>query len=274
MVFVVSLRVAIVVAAMGCNQIYGLDPTILEQDKPPVCPPLGTAPRFSTTVQIATTQNCVDYSPSTRTGTAMAVCYDAPPYVAPIMFGPQDNLAHAVGLADDARLGRPRLAPEGDEAFVMRELAPDDFAITLVRHDGARWTAAGDLPIRIGSQDSFGTPSVRGDRRVLVRTDALHELAEANTGTWAIARTTTLAELGVLSIHSPNLSEDGLRLVFAASLGGQEVVMYTDRDSIDAAFRPAVQLANIPPQRRTPYLTADCGRLYYSTTTVVYAELE
>src|SRR5689334_19586163 len=70
-----------VLLLVGCNQVYGLDPTRASDaayfdapiDAPYACPPIGTPPRFSRSFAQVVAQNCNNYTVSIS-GRALARC--------------------------------------------------------------------------------------------------------------------------------------------------------------------------------------------------------
>jgi hypothetical protein len=138
----------------------------------------------------------------------------------------------------------------------------------------------------------------------------LVEIADSGNGTWYEVGRSTLTNVDsdtkdILSVTQASLSADGLRLVFIAytaygttygggvlsnstsgtgSTGGTEgigyigpgcqygtqVVMYADRASTASRFTQAHVIDSVPDQLGWPYMTEDCGRIYFSALNRVY----
>ena len=117
----------------------------------------------------------------------------------------------------------------------------------------------------------------------------LIEIESSGSG-WVEKRRTPVEMLGVSSVDEPHLSADGLRLVFVSygggvvvGGGGQEAdpptmdptspdqpVYYADRASRDEPFGMARPLMTVPGFVQWPYLTEDCGRIYFSALNTVF----
>jgi len=100
---------------------------------------------------------------------------------------------------------------------------------------------------------------------------ALHELVLPANGTGIdllVMGAPRLTRFGGLS--APNLSPDGLRLVFSATVMVSQSsvtgVMYASRDSVTTPFTygEMVFLQGPPAEAETPFLTEDCSRVYFS----------
>jgi hypothetical protein len=57
-----------------------------------------------------------------------------------------------------------------------------------------------------------------------------------------------------------NLSPDGLSAIFQTLAGAR----YTRRQSLSDPFTIAVDIPGIPAGAQSPFITSNCGRLYFS----------
>jgi len=286
------MRIAVVGALSGalggCNQVFGLHDTSAHDaaffdapiDAPPSCPSIGMAPRFSPTVHQVIPQNCVFYTASADTNVAAAYCLD----LDAIADGAIDGSLTAAAFAPPptARLDMPRLTPEGDEMWVRRGGTTPGFAV--YRRTGPHaWSFAYATAIpRNAPDDVITAPTRQGPngRRVLrlaFGEFTLYEYIVDGTGAVTPGPSVTNTQLGVTYMQFPNLSADGLRLVFAGapiSNPSVTVTMYADRASVDAPFSPA-QLLTAAPVVFDPFLTEDCARLYTNGLgSIFYAQQE
>jgi hypothetical protein len=123
------------------------------------------------------------------------------------------------------------------------------------------------------SLNMLGAPSAQPDRRVFyVDGNFAHEVALSDT-TLTPIMSYAAAELGVQTLGSaPNLSPDNLRIVFAGVLVGQTTaqVYYADRATATGRFGVARLIGHAPLGVTDPFMTGDCGRLYFSTAGAVF----
>src|SRR5262249_49053612 len=137
-------------------------------------------------------------------------------------------LALAPTLGANTLIDRPRLAPEGDTMFV-RQTVNSMYRLSAYHRagDGA-WTYGYDVPVTTTQDIWFGAPTRgAGARRIIWRvpSETLHEAAEERG--WGDVATYTPADFGVANfIGAANLSEDGLRMVFAGSLQIATMALY------------------------------------------------
>jgi hypothetical protein len=94
---------------------------------------------------------------------------------------------------------------------------------------------------------------------------ALHEIVGHEGSGWQSVLPGYTTELGIQVATPPNLSADGLRMVFRAyeSTGNTFAVFYADRESIDARFGMAQPVAGVPDVS-DPFMSDDCARIYFS----------
>jgi hypothetical protein len=120
--------------------------------------------------------------------------------------------------------------------------------------------------IQLSQYDLVSAPSGApqdSDRRIL-RWDLanLTEYRGAN-GVWATAATVDSSTLGVAPAGGSWLSSDGLRVVFPAMAGG---LYYARRAVPNGPFGTALEIYVTTTGQAYPFMTADCGRLYYEDT--------
>ncbi|MBA3397711.1 MAG: hypothetical protein H0T89_34120 [Deltaproteobacteria bacterium] len=270
----------------GCTQVFGLAPTEQQPvtdaaffdapaDAPFACPPIGETPQFSRVLnQIV--QSCGEYSATTE-GRAVALCTEPANQLAE---GPLDGLLIPIaGLEQTAELhvDFARYAPEGDELFVRSWTQSTTIGrIRVYRRQAEGFVYTHDVALPGQTTDSFvrfGTPSRGPRRRMMVRNNAFayQEIEFDAAGTAVLIASYVAADLGVTSITQspPNLTPDGLRLVFAGSTTNASGVLYSDRASLADRFQPGRLLPGIPINP-TPFLTHDCARIYVSAIGYVF----
>jgi len=271
------------IALAGCNTVFSLEPTTQTYldaqyfdapvDAPFACPPLGAKPpRFANTLhQIP--RNCAEYSASPSTGLATVLCQEISGYrieEGPLEgpFAPSAGIDAAPGLS----IAHPRLAPEGDELFVVQ--APSGAAtgaiVVYARETDGSWRHAYELALAFPLAPSARIGRVsRGPRRRMMldtfdgfayeleidRTGATHEVARYDASKLGG---------GTYTEAAPNLSADGLRMVYDTYGATTPFFMgYADRSSIDLPFGPPFELETVPAVP-DPVMTEDCSRIYFS----------
>lgn len=274
-----SRRIASCLLLAACNQALGLDRThIPPPDAPPVCPPIGVAPRFSELVQQAVVQSCDNYTASASTGQAMAVCgsiFDSQDCLSlPIIAvgpsgGPLDKIDLPAGDPDDLIIGGPVMAPEGDEAYTYlynRRTFATHLGAYARGSDGVwRWRENETFPIPIAP----GVPSRRPHRHMLIagNDSLIHELAQDDSGAWSeILPPYTHGELAQPASRI-DLSPDGLRGIYTGFPDPTTpglTTLYADRASIDQRFGAPTRLDAVPWTYGGPFLTEDCSRVLFS----------
>ncbi len=286
-----SMRGLALVALCGCNQIFGLSKTHLEDaayfdapaDAPFTCPASGV-PAFKPDLHAVTTMNCRSYTTAAAAGLAAADC-DGGPWglsdnvyvVFPIDRDPDPKTVTPVLHA--ASYASTLIDPEGDQLFITYYTsAGGSGGLVLVSYvaSAGSWTAAPtpSLPMGFATGDKFSTPTRRSNRRAMYfhsLDQTWHELTEATAGTWIEVR--SHPELGGTA-DEPRLSADGLRLTASRyDTSGFDVPVYASRATIDDAFTPFAHLATVQDSAQYPFLSDDCGRLYFtSASSVFYAQ--
>ena len=263
--------VAVLVIACGCDRVLGLSSAApadaLPPDAAPMCPAIGgPAPAFNGALLSLGAKTCVQYSVSAASDTAMAVCT-----ATVTMSIEQGAIGDTLTASTIDLAGIPvmqaRIAPEGDLAIVVG-YSGSSVIRAFARGAGADWSLAATIDTTIFTSQ-ITTPS-RGPDRHLLALEALTagpsvivEYADGGTGTWQNLGSFDPAGLGV-DIDSMNLTEDGLRLVLHD--GNDNRAYYTDRQSFGDPFRvPAIAMDTVPTGPGLfPYMSEDCGRLYFS----------
>lgn len=266
-----------VLTVAACNDVYGLGDTRL-YTAPTSCPPIGTPPHYAPRFAQMLVADCDNYTPSSDAGFALAGCANnGTEYIGAGAIGDDLGLTDIPARNKCVNLNYARLAPEGDRAYVDDNnfdcLGNDSFA-EYVATDPMHWTYVGDSgipPSTDGTGEELGSFTYGPDRHAMVvsGTDGtLHEWVLQGTSWHEILPAYVGPELGLRasSINgAPNLTPDGLRLVFqAVGADGAAATFYMDRPAIDARFTVATPLAGVPGDVYDAYLTPDCTRVYFS----------
>ncbi len=236
------------------------------------CPPIGTTPAYHHELHqvVAIVDDCVQYSTSAASGTAMALCLAGANPIVEV--GPIDGaLAQATGF--DLNTVSVTLAPEGDVAASISIVPMARFNVlhaVALQPDGSWQSTSGTMTT---SGSVFGM-TYGPNRHVMVsESNAYLELVVDANGTWTQYQMFTASDLGVTSpntLSNGALSADGLRLlVIVFGQGGASSVGYTDRATIDGRFRPIDVLAEVPAGEGV-FLTEDCGRIYIDGLNTVF----
>jgi len=266
------VRVFWILVLGACNQVYGLEPTVLslgDAHAPFRCPEDDSPPQFSPQLKQVLVRPCYGYTVSTR-DLAAAWCDDG--IESTVETGPVDGDLTPISLPLTAAGAyahqNPALAPEGDLLLARQVRGIDDYVDSAYRLVDGAWQWESDVLNPPGYGDFFGVPSAAPDRRLLVTRQypgVLSELAESG-GVWTEIATRPIAELGA---RAPvQLSPDGLRAIFI----DQQRVMYARRETKADPFTNA-ELVPTAPRIIGAFMTADCGRLYFSELgSIWYAE--
>lgn len=285
-------RLSMILALVGCNQIFGvnatgmLPPIDAQQfdaalDAPYACPPLGTAPAFSRNYHQAVMQNCTGYSASPGADLAMSVCQlgGANEVIAD---GPIDGAMTAsvlVSPPETPMIGQPspKIGPDGDVLLVRRfDTVKNKFLIALYERVSGTWVYRYDAYTPNQQFSAFPSTPTRGAsaRRFLlyvgIGQGQLDEIVETSSGVWSKAASHTTAELAVATITDVNLSPDGLRIVFNGATASPiaPAVLYADRARVGDPFDHAIALD--VPAVHEPFMTEDCGRLYFDAIDTIF----
>ena len=272
-----------VLLGAGCDQVFGLtrssaaiDASTSDEglvDAGTACPALGGTPTFSMTLHLRAT-GCAEYNAST-TGRAVANCtgvVSEGPAAGPLI--PVVGLESMQGLMHDAS----RMVPEGDLLFVREWNTQTVFSRILVERRLPGDTFAFEREntvsgMTLDTSARFGVPTRGPVRRMLLRNrQALVELAIDALGAASVMTTYTENDLGVDNVALvPNLSADGLQMVFGGSgTPGGSGVYYADRASLGDRFGAARRVGSVP-YSYDPWLGEACSELAFSVGTSVYA---
>ena len=274
--------VATLAILCGCNQVFGLNPTEAlppldaqyfdaPADAPFACPPIGTVPHFSRVLH-QVQQDCFYYT--SANGWAVAYC-DEPAHQ--IAQGPLDGpFVPIAGMEQGGsqQYTEPHLVPEGDLLVVNARNTQSLVGNIAVFRRGTAdaWTPAYTvtLDVPIDRDATFGAPSSGPIRRMFFQNgDGVYrELSMDETFTGTPLATYSPAELGVtFATKMPDLSPDGLRIIYAGYVGSRETIFYGDRPSL--ADRCTVTALTEVPSGRYPFMTEDCARIYFSAASSV-----
>ncbi len=277
----------------ACDQVFGLDereptPTV---DAPPgdqvpidaliSCPELGQTPVFAP-VATQVIQNCFDFMVDSSRTRASVTCAGSPLEIA---VGPADGpFDPPPGLMSSGtmRIDLPRVVPEGDQILVRHW----DTSTVTARVRAFNWANDGTftpaweitaVPM-FDTSVRFGTPTDGPMRRIMLR-DRVGEVRELEISALGAAEavgTYTATALGVGDIlQVPNLTPDGLRMVFAAYATATATftagVYYADRATRGGTFGIARIVPGVPSNGVYDlFMTANCDRLYFSSNNSVF----
>lgn len=301
--------VTVLMLTCGCNQLFGVERTDLVDSPPPAdaaidapppsCPTDGTVPQFKNDLFNIPARYCFYYSVSEVTGEAAALCANDNFTASTVGAGP-------IGESLVAQVLDPPMAINPYNAFVFTregdriavtgwEETRAGYSTTEYRRSEAKWVFARTyVPAStMGGYYVLSAASAGPDRRAIlfryeISTNAyvLEELTES-TG-WKATDSYTLAELGTESLSEPSLSADGLRLVFVSyeykdgsttgvsggeapqMSGSNNAVYFTARTSLSERFARAKKMATVPDGVGSPFMTEDCGRIYFSALNSVW----
>jgi len=272
-------------AVCGCNQLLGVQQTQLYDGRPtPMCPSIGTLPTLYGDTHELPAAGCTSYRVGSDVDIAIARCT-----LQAISRGPIDQMLTPVVMDPIGYIyNGPHVAPEGTSMFIayndvstqrpqLREfdLQPDD-----------SWRTGIEVALPAPSRLAAYTPPTHGpDRRIVYEiadgaATSLEELSSVDGGPWQEAMRYPMTELGIhnstpFALEQPSMTPDGLRLLFVGSYTepGPTIVngvFYADRVDIDQHFGVAQMLDRVPRDAREPYMTANCGRVYYTGLGAVY----
>ena len=250
---------------VGCNQIYGLDPTkvvdaaFFDVREDFSCPPIGVTPKFAPALTPIAAR-CTQYSESTEIGRASAFCGGP-------AFGPSYVPFELISSLSTFTM--PRLAPEGDVLYVR------EFPATIRMYQ----RGAGDMFSSIGvvayvlvppnEEVLMGVPA-RGGRMLVAQhrftaaPTALDEIVIAPDGTITSVRSHGPVP-GFIVLGPPSFTPDGLRITFPGrdTAMGMNYMMYADRAALGDPFGAPRIIENIPYVfNLSPYLNENCSRIY------------
>jgi hypothetical protein len=277
-----SCGLAIVVLG-ACDGILGLNPTVAidatfyDGRRNFACPPIGTTPSYDGQLHSVINQNCSQYTTSTATNSALALCVSPPPGLPFVAGGPIDGpLAAVPSLAMAWMISTIKLGADGDLAVEMYS-NPSGGAIVfraLTRQPDGSWTAGQNVgAMGVPSFYNASAPTHGPNPHVLWNDEidyTIHESVEDSTGAWSEPNPSGFSFPGISYPASFSLTDDGLRLVFVGSDANMVTsVYYTDRPALDQPFRTPVVLMGAPFAYDL-FLTSDCGRIYMSGMQAIF----
>jgi len=220
------------------------------------------------------------HGPATAIGTATAITIALPSSLAFAISTPGDGTLYAEqppsGTAaaiaaftstQTVSWDHPALRSDGNELFAREVNTTTIWSSTQV---GGVW----GMPVQASGpwfSDSLAGGAVAvgttGDLRAMIWGDTQLQEYTRTSGVWtavgpALTPTDLIGQAAMLA--SPQLSSDGLSLVFLANPGGPSLqVWYTHRADLSSAFTlPATAIYGPATAIYSPYLTADCRELY------------
>ena len=268
--------VLVAMLTTGCNQLFHIDDTNPAPPEAAVdadlfsCDPIPTfttAPRFAGTGISSFGIDLDGQLELAIRASDGAVCQaDSHSQLAPSMFVEGAPTTHT----------HPRLAPAGNEMLVLTHNGTSLDGYLASATDAWNFEATNTMPLAITADTWFSEPTKGAMQRQMIVVDkgTFFEYAEQATGSsvlipWSFVSHKSSykpADLGVEAMTEPSMSADGKRLVFRGTVGGHDDVYITTRDGLGADFPPATLLYATPDDQAelTPFMTADCGRLYFT----------
>lgn len=261
-----------VLALAGCNQVLDLEQTRLRDganpDAPRACTAAAPVFRGKPVPVIVSGEYSRTYSISLDRRIAVAN------RIGGIIEGPGDSAMMTGALLmppPPSTIGSPRLSPEGDELFISYAESPVNAAIHRYAREQNLWVYKAKLfTVMPTNQPDISIPTRRelGPRRLFVgvNTSELREYIEGPADQWTQLGSAYLtSDLGVGTILFPNISSDGLRLVFQGQQSNTLTLLYASRASVNERFGKAVAANPFfgNPPIYDPYLLDDCSRLYF-----------
>jgi hypothetical protein len=179
-------------------------------------------------------------------------------------------------LAPTGIYSAPRLAPGGDELFLVMKMGSNAMARATRNAVGNTWSAP--VPMIMKQSDGVtdaifvdghvpSAPTTTNPRRMLVSLSTIDEYRETAPNEWRRIASYPATIGGISVLGHALLSPDGRRMTFRGQLGSSIVAGYfVERASLSSAF------GTIPVQIptsdglsvATPYLTPDCKHYYYA----------
>jgi len=262
----------LVLALAACNQVLGVSatrridaaPLIDAQlfdspaDAPFTCPGPGGTPQFKQ-VYHQVVSGCANYTESENHQRAISLCQGTNLYESDQgqAFQPIAELASVTAID-------PRLAPEGDELFVVVQAAPSSFSIEAYHRDTTgHWQHDFTVMtgVTLGNDVHIGAVTRGPTRRMMLSNyTALYTLYEIELDATSahVVHQYTMAEIGTYVDYAPYLSPDGLRLYYSPT---SQSMLYWDRPDLGSLFGSPRPVPTAP-QVGESFITADCAQLY------------
>lgn len=260
---------------VGCNSVFGNDrvaaiPNADAQffdapiDAPPMCG--ANTPTFRNQLfEVPAPNNCQHYSVS-ENGVIVAICQ--PDTFMTLYNGQVSGTGLSPMASDLPSSGQPtavRIAPEGDFALIQWYVAfDDDFYHAMQLTASNTWHDLGPITGIDPHSVTFLSTPTRGPARHIIGWDYVRGFTEfTGDGTDWTAQPSYIPA-GFTQINSAfGLTPDGLRLVALASVGGGlPSARYASRTDMSQPFTTSAPLAE-PASIFEPYLTEDCGALFF-----------
>ena len=246
-------------------------------DAPYTCPQIGTTPTFSGLYHQLLEQSCSGYTSSQRANLATVECADSYNFDVVEEGAIDGALTPSVFAASGPSPSRaPELGPDGDVMLAQdNDPLMGTTTIALYTRLNGVWSFSEDV-LAVPNISEVPSEPTRGatDRRFLLYPSltggAFDEIVETSPGMWSNVTTHTALELDISSWNHPSLSPDGLRIVFSGSPSGTTTprVLYADRATVDDPFHAATAISQ--PDADDPFLTEDCGRLYFDALETIF----
>ena len=266
------------IASGACNQVYGLEATILPPpDAPFTCPAIGETPTFSQLEQHLV-QDCRDYAVSASRTLVTALCLTPTRSEVWVASTRDAMLAPAPGLPvptsttqNPTTYDHVRPAPDGTRVYLRQiavTLMPMSITTMLLeyrRGDDGVFAYAGVLPFGDTLTHEPSTIAlVDGDDLVVVSSDLGWQDHRHTPAGWVAATSTSFDQLGVDRTTSVSLSADGLRALFFGHriTGLTNEVLYTDRARTSDPFGAARVVPGVPPRPNEILMMPDCEEVY------------
>lgn len=278
------MRALVVLLCAACNNLLGLDTTseklVDAPPAPPTCQPLPAFRSSATPLSAGRS----DYT-SDPHELSLAVAWNPSTMKIQEAMPGQDDFVDAV--INDTGLhanSSPRLAPSADALFV-RDPAPIQAGVEfrVFARGGNEWTAPQTLVIDqtavlVNPDDVISTPSAGAVQRhiVLAHGPAPHtffEMSESSPAWKTVKPPYPASTFNLDDIEDPYLTPDTLAVIFVGTQQGMRGIYIIVRDRIRPFEAADVHLLYQPPvavELHTPFVNADCSRLYYSTADGVY----
>jgi len=277
-----EVRVLLLLLLCACNQIFDLHKTKLRfpdgaAKADPMCTD-GSLPAFGVASRVVIANQCTSYSPAESIDLAMSSCG----YIFAGAIDSDTTSALQLPSSNGDYFSDGRLAPEGDRLIARRfNMLQQAQGYELFVSSNGVWTHDKTLPFSVSTVVDVGMPSRfdPGAHVMMRQTDGkLHERVDDGSNTWPER---AAYDAGMLTgdtsayVMMASLTPDGRRMVFKANLlggDGPTHIMYVERSSIDVAFSGPGQALDVPGQvgSNWPYLTENCGKLYYSDLSTIY----
>lgn len=175
----------------------------------------------------------------------------------------------------------PHLTPDGNRAYVVAQIGtmePYSYEVRESAIESGIWSLPTTVRFGTATEHVFlegevpSVPTLEGPRRMIVGHVAplrLQEYVQTSADQFMPeGDPIDGAYFGLELVLHPQLSPDGLRLVFVGKLDSEHSIYATSRVTTDAPFEPMAKRIHDDSQdaiETHPWLAADCTRLFYTT---------